>query len=57
MRVGESREELIARVRLLARGVGVALAALGAVYWFVQVLDGATYRELAENNRLRKIAS
>jgi penicillin-binding protein 2 len=56
MRVGEHREALVGRVRVLARAVGAALAAIGAAFWFVQVVDGARYRELAENNRLRKIA-
>jgi len=55
-RVGEHRDALVARVRVLSRAIGVALAAIACAFWFVQVLEGSHYRELAENNRLRKIA-
>ncbi len=56
MRVGEHKEALVARVRVLSRAVGVALAAITCAFWFVQVLEGGYYRQLAENNRLRKIS-
>jgi penicillin-binding protein 2 len=55
-RVGEHKEALVARVRVLSRAVGVALAAITCAFWFVQVLEGGYYRQLAENNRLRKIS-
>jgi penicillin-binding protein 2 len=56
LRVGEHKETLAARVRVLSRAVGVALAAIAGAFWFVQVLEGSYYRQLAENNRLRKIS-
>ncbi len=56
MRVGEHKEALVARVRVLSRAVGVALAVIAGAFWFVQVLEGSHYRQLAENNRLRKIS-
>jgi len=56
MRVGEHRETLIDRTKLLAGGLGIALAALGGAFFFVQVVEGSYYRELAENNRLRRLA-
>jgi penicillin-binding protein 2 len=55
-RVGEHKEALVARVRVLSRAVGAAVAALAGAFWFVQVVEGSHYRDLAENNRLRKIA-
>jgi penicillin-binding protein 2 len=54
-RVGEHREILVARAHLLARATVAALALLGLGYFFVQVMGGAAYRELAENNRLRRL--
>jgi|CXWL01.1.fsa_nt_gi penicillin-binding protein 2 len=55
MRVREHREELIARVRLLDILASLALLFVVTWYWFVQVAQGAQYRALAENNRLRRI--
>ena len=56
MKVGEHREILVGRARLLAGSLGVALAALGGAFFFVQVVQGSYFRELAENNRLRRLA-
>ncbi len=56
MRVGEHREVLVTRLRLLSRAMAALLAALAGAFWFVQVVEGSHYRELAETNRLRKIA-
>ncbi len=56
MRVGEHREALVGRVRILSGVVGVVLAGIASAFWFVQVVQGSYYRDLAENNRLRKIA-
>lgn len=56
MRLGEHREVLVARLRLLSRATAALLAAIGGAFWFVQVVEGTFYRDLAENNRLRKIA-
>ena len=55
MRVGEHREDLIWRVRLLARGAMVALVVVASFFWFVQIVRGSYYAEQAENNRLRKL--
>jgi len=55
MRVGEHKEDLVARLRLLARLVLVALAIEGGFFWVVQVVRGSYYETLAENNRLRKL--
>ena len=56
MRVTEQREDLIGRVRLLSRLTAVLLAVLAGAFWFVQVLQGTYYRDLADNNRLRKLS-
>ena len=54
MEVREQKEELIRRLPILRVGFLVALAVIGSFYWFVQVVQGSSYRERAENNRLRK---
>jgi cell division protein FtsI/penicillin-binding protein 2 len=56
MRVGEHKEALVGRVRVLSGVVGVCLAMIAGAFWFVQVVRGSYYRDLAENNRLRKVA-
>lgn len=55
MRVGEHRELLVARARFLSRALVGLLGLLGGAYFLVQVIDGADYRERAENNRLRRL--
>lgn len=55
MKVGEHRELLVVRAQRLARSLAVLLSLVGSAYFFVQVVHGAGYRELAENNRLRRI--
>jgi penicillin-binding protein 2 len=56
MRIGEHKEELRTRVRVLSGVVGVLLAAVAGAFWFVQVVKGSYYRDLGENNRLRRLA-
>jgi len=56
MKIGEHKETLQHRVRVLSRVVAVALAGLAGAFWFVQVVEGSRYRELAENNRLRRLS-
>jgi penicillin-binding protein 2 len=56
MRIGEHKEALVTRVRVLTGVVGVLLAAIAGAFWFVQVVQGDYYRDLAENNRLRRLA-
>jgi penicillin-binding protein 2 len=53
--VREQRDDLISRIGVLATAVIALLAAIGIGYWFVQIVQGDYYRELAENNRLRKL--
>lgn len=55
MQVGEHREDLVWRVRLLARLAIGALALVASFFWFVQIVRGSYYSEQAENNRLRKL--
>lgn len=55
MEVREHRDDLVRRVRLLT-GLAVGLLILiGTTFWSVQIVHGDYYRELAENNRLRKL--
>ncbi|HVT15906.1 MAG TPA: penicillin-binding protein 2 [Thermoanaerobaculia bacterium] len=53
--VREHREDLIGRVRVMAGVATGLLAAVASGFWFVQIAQGDYYRELAENNRLRKL--
>lgn len=53
--VREQRDDLVSRIGVLATAVIALLAAIGIGYWFVQIVQGDYYRELAENNRLRKL--
>ncbi|HLX07216.1 MAG TPA: penicillin-binding protein 2 [Thermoanaerobaculia bacterium] len=53
--VREHRDDLIGRVRLLAAAVTGLLVLIASGFWFVQIAQGDYYRELAENNRLRKL--
>jgi len=50
------REDLTGRVRVLTVLVAVGLLIVGGGLWFVQLVQGSHYRELAENNRLRRMA-
>jgi penicillin-binding protein 2 len=53
--VREHRDDLISRVRRMTAVVTGLLVAIAAGFWFVQIIQGDYYRELAENNRLRKL--
>lgn len=56
--VREERFHRTLLTRRLTRLTGLALIALGVIgfgYWRVQVVEGAYYRQLADNNRLRKL--
>lgn len=55
MQVREHRDDLVRRVRILSGLAVVVLALIGASFWSVQVVHGDYYRNLAENNRLRKL--
>ncbi|MEE9561857.1 MAG: penicillin-binding protein 2, partial [Thermoanaerobaculia bacterium] len=54
-RVREHRDALLRRLPALQIAVAVAMVAVAGSYWFVQVVQGDYYRELAENNRLREV--
>ncbi len=54
VRTRERRETMATRVRVLSIVVGAALVGVAAQYWLVQGLHGPEYRELADNNRLRR---
>ena len=45
----------VIRTWRLAVVVAVAFAAVTVSYWYAQVVEGAAYRDLAENNRLREL--
>ncbi len=53
--VREHRDDLVGRVRVLTAVVTGVLVAIAAGFWFTQLVQGDYYRELAENNRLRKL--
>ena len=55
MKVGEHREDLVQRVRFLRGALAVLLIGIAGCFWFAQLVRGDYYRELAENNRLRKL--
>jgi len=55
VRIGEHREALQGRVKLLFRLLAAALGGLAGAYFLAQVVHGARYLELAENNRLRRV--
>jgi penicillin-binding protein 2 len=56
MRIGEHRETLVKRMRVLF-GLGGGLLALVAVtYFYLQVVHGDEFLEMAENNRLRRLS-
>ncbi len=55
MQVREHRDDLVRRVRLLMAVAAALLVLIGTSFWSVQIVHGDYYRELAENNRLRKL--
>lgn len=55
MRLYEDVRALQARVGALQYVIVLALALLLAYFWYLQVLRGRYYRELAENNRIRTL--
>lgn len=55
MQVREHREDLVRRVRILAGGALAFLVVIAVTFWSVQIVHGDYYRNLAENNRLRKL--
>ncbi len=55
MKIRQHRSALVRRVTGLNGAAQVALLLIAAGYWFVQIAEGTYYRELADNNRLRKL--
>ena len=55
MEVREQRAELLQRIPRLRLAFTLLLVLIGTCYWFVQVVQGGYYRELADNNRLNKV--
>jgi penicillin-binding protein 2 len=53
--VREHRDDLVARIRVLVAVVTGLIAMIGAGFWYVQLVRGDEYRQLAEENRLRKL--
>ena len=53
--VREHRDDLVSRVRVLTAVVTGLIVAIATGFWFTQLVQGDYYRELAENNRLRKL--
>lgn len=53
--VREHRDDLVARIRVLAAVVTGLIALISAGFWYVQLVRGDEYRLLAEENRLRKL--
>ncbi|HEX4952633.1 MAG TPA: penicillin-binding protein 2 [Thermoanaerobaculia bacterium] len=51
----EYRDELRARAERLMVLLSLALVGLAIAFWSVQIMHGERYRELAENNRLRRV--
>ncbi|HEV8632502.1 MAG TPA: hypothetical protein VGV61_19465, partial [Thermoanaerobaculia bacterium] len=54
VRTRERRETMATRVRVVSALIGAGLAVVAGAYWVVQGIHGPEYRELADNNRLRR---
>lgn len=55
MKLGQHRRVLVRRVRVLTTIAQIVLLAVATAYWSVQIAQGSYFRELADNNRLRKL--
>jgi penicillin-binding protein 2 len=55
MAVAEDRRRLASRLTVLRVGLGVAFGMLAVSFWFLQVLQHAQYKEMAENNHQRTL--
>jgi penicillin-binding protein 2 len=56
MAVAEDRRRIDARLTTLRVGVVVTFVALAISFWFLQIVQHAQYREMAENNHQRTLA-
>ena len=57
MRIRQHRKTLIARIGRINSGIQVVLLLITAAYWYVQIAEGANYRQMADENRLRKLSA
>ncbi len=55
MKIRQHRRSLVKRVARLNGAAQAMLVLIAAGYWSVQIAEGSYYRELADNNRLRKL--
>src|SRR6266545_2106775 len=53
--VREHRDDLVARIRVLVALVSGLIVAIASGYWYIQLVRGDEYRQMAEENRLRKL--
>ena len=56
MRLRQHRRDLIRRVLGLNGITQAALLIIAGAYWYVQIAEGALYRSLADNNRIRSLS-
>lgn len=54
-KVREQRDDLVSRVPRLQVLFMLVLVVIGTAYWRVQVVRGDYYRDLSDNNRLRRV--
>ncbi len=55
MKIRQHRQALVRRVTRLNGAAQGMLVLIAVGYWSVQIAEGSYYRELADNNRLRKL--
>ncbi len=55
MAVAEDRRRLASRLTVVRVAVGVAFGALAGSFWFLQVVQYAQFKEMAENNHQRTL--
>src|SRR5262245_39602753 len=55
MAVAEDRRRLASRLTVLRVAIGVAFGALACSFWFLQVVQHAQFKEMAENNHQRTL--
>ena len=56
MAQAEDRRLIATRLAWIQVGAAVVFVVLGFSFWFLQVVDGDTYRDLAENNHQRTLS-
>lgn len=55
MAIAEDRRRLTTRLNILRGTIGVAFGLLACGFWFFQVVQHATFKEMAENNHQRTL--